>query len=415
VFPTTSGFVIVDPQRAALAEPPHSVKIESLVVDGREIDLSRPIAVASDSKVFEIHYTALGASEPRRINFRYRLHGFDNTWVDVGTRRVAYYTHLPPGAFRFGVAATYSASTWDGDDTSLAFEVLPAFYETKTFYFFCVVAVVALAWSYHRFRVLARFNRELSRMKGEVDGKNAELDTKNAELEAKNTELESFSYTVSHDLKSPLVTVQGFLGLLAKDAADLNVERMTADIGFIQGAVTKMNELLDGLLALSRVGQVVNKPKAVRLTELLSEVTELLRGRLDERRVEVVIAADLPTVRGEPARLRQVFQNLIENAVKYSSGEDRGTASHARIEVTAERRGAEILCAVSDNGVGIDPRYHQRIFDLFEQLEASSDGIGIGLSMVQRIVEAHGGKIWVESEGVGQGATFFFTLPADPS
>lgn len=226
------------------------------------------------------------------------------------------------------------------------------------------------------------------------------------ELEQKNAELERFTYTVSHDLKSPLITIKGFLGMLEQDARDGNIERMTSDIERIANAADRMKELLDEVLELSRIGRVVNPAEWVDLAELSRETVDLLSGPLDERGAEVDVAQDLPTVFGDRVRLREVIQNLVENAIKFLGDEPQPC-----IEVGWRDQDGAPAVYVRDNGVGIDPRYLDKVFGLFEQLDPTHQGTGVGLALVHRIIEVHGGRIWVESEGIGHGTTFYFTLP----
>jgi PAS domain S-box-containing protein len=235
---------------------------------------------------------------------------------------------------------------------------------------------------------------------------NAEREALIAQLKAKNAELERFTYTVSHDLKSPLITIQGFLGFLEQAALAGDVEQVKADIGRISNAASKMQKLLEDLLELSRIGRVVNAPQAVPLGELAHETVGLLTGQLMERGVEVIIAADLPVVYGDRPRLLEVLQNLVENAVKYMGEQPR-----PRVEIGLRYHDDEPVFFVRDNGIGIEPRYHERVFDLFARLDQKSTGAGVGLAIVKRIVEVHGGRIWVESEGGGRGSTFCFVLP----
>ncbi len=230
------------------------------------------------------------------------------------------------------------------------------------------------------------------------------------ELEAKNVELERFTYTVSHDLKSPLVTIKGFLGLLEKDVAVGNAERVKKDMEHISTAADKMRRLLDDLLELSRIGRRVNPPEAVSLTELVCEAVEQVAGRIAERRAEVEIDPEMPVVYGDRVRLLEVLQNLIDNAVKYM-----GDQPAPHIAISGKEDGQEVVCSVRDNGIGIDPRYHEKVFGLFERLDSRTEGTGIGLALAKGIVAAHGGRIWVESDGPGHGSTFCFTLPKRPS
>ena len=227
-----------------------------------------------------------------------------------------------------------------------------------------------------------------------------------AELEDKNNELERFTYTVSHDLKSPLVTIKGFLGALRQDAAQGNTERLEADIEYISKTADKMGRLLDELLQLSRIGRMMNPPEKIPLTDLARQAADLVAGRITAGGVELMIEPGMPVVYGDRLRLLEVYQNLIENAVKFM-----GTQQASRVEIGARLDDRAALCWVRDNGMGIAPVYHERVFGLFNRLDAKTEGTGIGLALVKRIVDVHGGRIWVESEGQEQGSTFLFTLP----
>jgi PAS domain S-box-containing protein len=232
------------------------------------------------------------------------------------------------------------------------------------------------------------------------------------ELESKNQELERFTYTVSHDLKSPLFTIRGFLGYLEQDALSGNRERLTADIQRIGEATDKMNRLLNDLLELSRIGRMKNESTTIRFEEIVGEAVELVDGRLREHRVALQIEENLPTVHGDRARLVEVLQNLLDNAARFMGDQ---ADPHIIIGwVSDVRRHEQPTFFVRDNGIGIAPEHFERIFGLFNKLDPHSEGTGIGLALVKRIIEVHGGRIWVESEA-GQGTTFFFTLPTQPS
>jgi PAS domain S-box-containing protein len=225
------------------------------------------------------------------------------------------------------------------------------------------------------------------------------------ELEGKNAELERFTYTVSHDLKSPLITIRGFIGLLRDDAEKGDTVQMGRDINRISSATDKMQALLSDLLALSRIGRVTNPPERVNFGVLAEEARELLAGIIQEQGVLVTIAPALPDVVVDRTRIREVLTNLIENAIKF-----RGSRE-PRVEIGVVDTDGQPAFYVRDNGIGIEPECQSRIFGLFEKLDPKSGGTGIGLAIVRRIIEVHGGKIWVESAGPGQGSTFLFTLP----
>ncbi|HXK11228.1 MAG TPA: HAMP domain-containing sensor histidine kinase [Vicinamibacteria bacterium] len=248
--------------------------------------------------------------------------------------------------------------------------------------------------------------RAFDRMAADLRAHEEALRAERADLAAKNAELERFNYTVSHDLKSPLVTVRGFAELAGTDLDAGHVDRVRQDLRRVVSAADRMHRLLDDLLELSRVGRVVQAPEDVALAELAREAVDLVRGPLEAGRVRVEIADDLPVVRADRRRLLEVYQNLIQNAAKFACG-DR----EPRVEVGVRRDGPERVFFVRDNGRGIEPRFLERVFDLFEKLDPRVEGTGVGLALVRRIVEAHGGRAWAESEGPGHGATFCFTLP----
>ena len=227
-----------------------------------------------------------------------------------------------------------------------------------------------------------------------------------SQLEANNAELERFTYTVSHDLRNPLVTIKGFVGMLEKDLRDGREDKVTSDLQRIANAADKMHTLLADLLELSRIGRIMNPPEDIDLVQVVNEAIETLDARLRSKNVIVHCALDLPTVYGDRIRLREVLENLIDNAAKYM-----GDQQDPMVEIGAKCEENETIFFVRDNGLGIEPQFQSRIFGLFDKLNPTSEGTGIGLALIKRIVEVHGGKIWVESEGLGKGSTFYFTIP----
>ena len=236
-----------------------------------------------------------------------------------------------------------------------------------------------------------------------------ELEASKAEVEAQNAELERFTYTVSHDLKSPLVTIRGFVGLLKKDVSAGDVARIETDLERIGAAAAKMGQLLEELLELARIGRLVNPPESVSMGDLTREAIEILAVQISERGAQIEVESEMPVLFVDRSRFVEVMQNLIENAVKFM-----GEQAEPRVTIGSRHEEGQITCYVRDNGSGVDPRYREKIFGLFDRLNLDVDGTGVGLAVVRRIIELHGGRVWVESEGIGKGSVFLFTLPESP-
>ena len=225
-------------------------------------------------------------------------------------------------------------------------------------------------------------------------------------LQEKSAEIERFTYSVSHDLRSPLVTIRTFLGHLGEDIVHRDAKSIDEDMGYIKNASQKMVDLLDELLQLSRIGRMMNPSVETPFQDLVREASDLVAGQIQERGAQVHINDDRVLLYGDRNRLIEVFQNLLDNAVKYM-----GDQSDPRIVIGAEYKNGDVLVYVRDNGMGIDLLNQDKLFNVFERLNLELKGAGLGLTLVKRIVEIHGGKVWVESGGLGKGACFWFSLP----
>ncbi len=231
------------------------------------------------------------------------------------------------------------------------------------------------------------------------------------ELRKINEELKNFVHVVSHDLKTPIISIQGFSSRLLKNYQEKLGEKGRVYLEHIKTSGRRMEVLVSDLLALSKIGRVVSNLKDISSHEIVKNLTSDLQDRVKEKGIELVVAHNLPTISCDGERIYQVFQNLLVNAIKFM-----GDTESPQIEIGYTDMGDFHQFSVRDNGIGIDPKYHRRIFDMFHRLKKIEDeeGTGLGLAIVYRIVTDHDGKVWVESEK-GKGATFYFTLPKDPS
>lgn len=232
------------------------------------------------------------------------------------------------------------------------------------------------------------------------------LARKSRELEFSNKELEQFAYVISHDLKSPLVTIQGFAGRFMKYVEDGNEEKSRDSARRVQNAAKRMGELIDDVLTLSRVGRKeFIERRLVDLNEEMTGIREDLRGELEQAGATLAIEENLPTVYADPGEIRQIFLNLLINAVRYGCLEPGKT-----ITVGARTVDRESRVFVRDEGPGIPKEYHARIFQLFQRLDQSVSGTGLGLAIVSKVMKNLGGYAWVESEK-GKGSTFWLMFP----
>ncbi|ADD07633.1 histidine kinase (plasmid) [Natrialba magadii ATCC 43099] len=247
---------------------------------------------------------------------------------------------------------------------------------------------------------------ERHRYQQELEQLIADLEESNERLERSNDRLEQFAYAASHDLQEPLRMVSTYLQLIDRRYRDAFDEDGEEFLEFAIDGADRMRSMIEGLLAYSRVETRGDPFEPVDLNDVLDAVREDLQMQIEESDAEVA-TENLPRVHGDAGQLRQVFQNLLSNAIEYSGDEP------PRVDVTAEREGNEWILSIRDEGIGIDSDGQERIFEVFERLHTHEEhpGAGIGLALCQRIVERHGGEIGVESEP-GEGSTFSLMLPA---
>ncbi|WP_321504455.1 hybrid sensor histidine kinase/response regulator [uncultured Methanoregula sp.] len=255
-----------------------------------------------------------------------------------------------------------------------------------------------------------KLEKKVMQLESEIAERKAAQEQREAvirELEVKNAELARFTHTVSHELRTPLITIQGFAGLVDKEVSKMgDYPDLKNHVRRIAAAINTMDALMADLLRLSRAGITISSPEPVGFGIIAREAGDILAQPLENRGVRLEIAPDLPEVNVDRTRIREVMVNLIDNSIKFL-----GDQKYPIIRIGMDPGGKRPVFFVQDNGIGIEPRYLDRIFNLFEKLDSESPGTGVGLSIVKRIIEAHGGKIWAESEGPQKGATIRFTLP----
>ncbi len=391
-FACIGGAAVVSPAQSSRNEIVPAVHLQRVLVGDQRLDPDVPAELAPGTRDLEFHFASLSLRAPERNQYRYRLEGFDEDWVESHQRSVRY-TNLDPGKYRFRVLASNDDGVWNEEGAEFNVTLKPAFYQTGLFLILSLVSAALGLRFLHGLRMQHVLRLKLKRHRI-------------AMLETQISEMERFTYAVSHDLKSPLVTIRGFAGYAGKGLEKGKTEQVHKDLQKIDHAASKMQLMLDELLELSRSGRVIEEDQEVHFGQLAREVAELIEGRIHAAGATVVIAENLPIVHGDRKRLHQVLQNLIDNAVKFT-----GDQTAPRIEVGVRHKSGDAVLFVRDNGAGIPADQLAKVFETFHRLDSKVEGSGLGLALVQRVVEAHGGRIWAESQGPGFGSTFCFTLP----
>ena len=272
---------------------------------------------------------------------------------------------------------------------------------------FFIASVIILIAGNAVYRLVKNVYRSLAQAEKEIESRRAVENQREKliqQLTAKNQELDRFAIRVSHDLKTPLITLAGFLGYMEKDIREKNYKQASRDFSQVNEAAKTMGKFVDELLDLSRIGRITNPPTNVPFDDIVQDALKAVGGLLKKQQIQVDVATDFPTIHVDRSRIVQVMQNLLTNASKFM-----GEQPNPIIKIGFEHIESGYIFFVQDNGIGIAPEHHESIFELFSKLDSSTDGTGIGLGLIKRIIEVHSGRIWVESEP-GKGATFKFTL-----
>ncbi len=422
-FPTIEGAVVVDPARLPQNPVPPGIVLESALADGESLlARERPILPAGTER-FELSWAGLSFAEPERVRYRHQLEGFDHAWVDAGAERRATYTNLPTGrSYRFVVQAANEDGVWSPEGAALAFTVRPHLWQQPAFVLLVSVAAALLAWGAYQVRVrqLLRRTRQLEGLvaerTAEVVAQRDQLSVANEELTRLNQFKSEFMGIAAHDLKNPLAVVYGYAGLMIdKSREDPGQTKIARRIG---ASARRMLSIVSDLLDSTAIesGKIPFEPEPIDAGEILEGVVETQRMLAQDRGVELVCRVDGETrAVVDRERFRRIAENLIGNAIRYTRPATGVTVTLTERQEDGERR---LRLAVQDHGPGIAQADIPRLFHRFEKLAEGqptpAGSTGLGLSIVQRFVDLHGGRVWVESE-VGVGSTFYVELPPTPA
>lgn len=414
-FPTQDGVVVVDPAKVQRDRVPPPIVVEQIVAHGETLHPERDsVALAPNQRDLQIEYTALTFLEPANVRFRYRLDPYDANWVDVGNRRTAFYTKVPPGRYTFRVEASDAAGGWFEPGISLAVRVLPRVWETGVFRWSLLAAIGVLLLVAIRVRE-ARLRAHAMRLERLVDERTGALRERERELADRNAQLQSLDHAktrffanVSHELRTPLTLTIGPLeDLRTRAAGDPQVERWL-DIALRNSRrlLRLVNQILD--VAKLEAGAMHLVPRPLDLGPFTRGVVAAFVPVAERKGIRLSVEA-AESLRGafDADAVEKILTNLLSNAIKF-------TPSGGAVHVTLAIEGAAAKLVVRDSGPGIAPDQIAHVFERFYQVDESTTraqpGTGIGLSLLKELIELHGGTIAVESRSGG--TTFTATIPS---
>jgi len=412
LFPTIEGVVAVSPEHLPLNGVRPPVFVETLVADGRSFDTRAAVELPPGTERVEIGYTALSLLVPEKVRFRYRLFGYDRDWVEVGTRRTAYYTHLPPGSFRFRVLACNNDGLWNEAGAELRFTRRPQLVETKAFYAVLAVAVALLGFGAYRLRVRQLGARE-AELVAQVRERTLELEKAREAAEEANHVKTQFLASTSHELRTPLNAIIGYTELLRDEAAERHeLDDFSHDLVRIEASARHLLGLINDILDLTKIeaGRVELVTETFDVKRLVEDVVATVKPLVSKKGNTLAVTGldAAGSLHADETRLKQVLFNLLSNAAKFT---ERGA-----IGLDVERSAGRILFRVADSGIGMTGEQIEKLFVAFSQAEAATSkkygGTGLGLAISRKLCRLMGGDVTVTSEP-GTGSVFTVTLPTD--
>jgi ligand-binding sensor domain-containing protein/signal transduction histidine kinase len=375
----------------------------------RHINLTEKVVLSYKHTTIGFEYAALNFIVPEKNEYAIMLEGFDQEWNYVGNKREVTYTNLDPGKYTLRIKASNNDGVWNKEGVSLRIIITPPFWKTAWFRILMIILIILTTYAVYKIRVrnIVAYGRELEIKVAErtraLEKANKKIAEKAKELDKSNKELEDFAYIVSHDLKAPLRGINELSGWISDDYSELLDEEGKENLELLRKRTEKMNGMIQGILEYSRVGRTEGESEKIDLNKLLKNVIDLLAP---PDNVKIIVEDKLPEYTADKTRLTQLFENLLSNSIKHLD-KPKGI-----IKVGCVSKAKEWEFSISDNGPGIEEKYFEQIFKIFQTLKQDPTGrsTGIGLTIVKKIMDLYGGRIWLKSE-LGKGTTFYFTLP----
>jgi ligand-binding sensor domain-containing protein/signal transduction histidine kinase len=411
-FPTIKGVVVIDPKNMRTNKLPPPVVIEQAVIDRRPVDPQKRTELPPGKGELEFYYTGLSLLAPERVKFKYKLEGFDEDWrIPADSRRVADYTNIPPGEYRFRVIASNNDGVWNETGAVYEFYLSPHFYQTKLFFALGVVAVGLLGYALYLLRVKQLKARERE-LVSQVQERTKDLLEMTRSLEEANRLQADFVSGVSHELKTPLTLIRLY-GETLLYGQDFSQEERRSYYQIITRESERLTHLIEKVLDFSRIDRDQKQYHLLEgdLSPVVTQTVEIYGQYLRRQgfTIRTALATGLPVISFDADAISAAILNLMENAAQYSS-------ESKLIEVRLHLEDGRVIFEVEDHGIGIPAGEREKIFQQFYRVRngMGKGGYGLGLFLVRHIMDAHGGRVELESE-VGRGSKFRLIFPASAS
>ena len=425
VFGGSNGFNIFSIKEARKLDDQPDVFISSLKIFNqpvfagdafgvlnKDISQSDSILFNHNHSVINFEFNALTYRHPENVFYAYYLEGLENDWNYIGNNGSATYTNLNPGNYTLRIKSTNSDGIWNENEKSLFIRVNPPFWETVWFRTAIILFLIAIIYIIYFIRVnnikkyQAELEKEIALRTQELQLQKEKLQEAAHELSEKNEEIQRFTYAVSHDLKSPLNSIKGISDIISMELDFEKFPSMEEYMNYINLSCTTMGNLISDITKVAKLGKIENKMEILDANEIIKSAGDLVIGRMKKRNAKLMVSENLPTIHGDRNRMIQVFENLIDNAIKYM-----GIQSDPLVHISFKEDGEYNKFMIMDNGSGMDSSSLDKLFNPFERFDNSVEGTGLGLYMIKNIIESHAGTIVAESEGKGMGTTFIVSLP----